>query len=97
MNAFVIPVFAKATSLPDPEVPKRKHRAKRGANPTPQRRITDSEVVPEGTPGRTPPAARNWKEGEYKQSPAMKLAMERARESQPPLVTLTSAVRDVRG
>lgn len=93
MSAFPIPTFSQLKSLPDPEVPKRKHRAKRGANPTPARRITESEVVPPGTPGRTPGASNNWKVGEYKPSKQMAYALERARQHQPPLAIMTSDVR----
>lgn len=41
----------------------------------------------------TPPAVRNWKSAEMKQSPAMRAALARATASQTPVVALTTNVQ----
>lgn len=83
MNPFnvEVPTFA---DLVEPPV-KKKRGPKAGAKPSP--------AAPAPVPGATPPMTRNWKSGEYKPSPAMRLALDRAREHQPPLVMLSSLVR----
>jgi hypothetical protein len=98
MSAFDIP-FTKLIELSEPEARevKRKAPAKRGANPVAKRGQPSTlalmrAFVPD--PNATPPRAVNWKVGEYKHSTAMRDALARARESQPPMIILAGSATD---
>lgn len=93
MSPFDIPVLTDMTEAPATLVVGAAPRMnRRGPKPgAPQRPKVAAVLAP--APGVTPPITRNWKSGEYKPPLAMRLALERAREHQPPLVMLSSLVR----
>ncbi len=99
MSAFDIP-FTKLLVLPEaePEPKARKAPAKRGANPTTKPGPKPGELAarrafhPEEN--RTPPRVTTWKVGEYKHGTAMREALARAREAQPPMITLAGSPTD---
>lgn len=77
MNAFTIPVF-----LP-PTKPKRIREAYAREDEKPKA----TKPAPKGDP--VPPMARDWRKGEYKPPLAMRIALERALDSQPALRAMT--------
>ena len=96
MSAFDIPTFAELTALP-PKPVVRSAPVKRGANPKKKPGPRPGELAlkrGEVDPRRVPPPTRNWKGTTYVPPLAMRMAMERAHEAQPAMISLAGSTTD---
>lgn len=84
--------FAAMLVIPPKSLAPAPKRMPLGANP--KKRVRREPAEPVASTGLVAAPTRNWKQGEYKHSPAMRISLDRAHAAQPPLVALAASPAD---